>query len=251
MAEVIFLGTASALPTLTQENSYLVLSGDEHATLVDCAGSPYRQLLQAGLDLRRLDSLILTHFHPDHVYGLPALLIALWLAGRSAPLHLHATAEVLASAQRLIALFQPEEWPGMFTLHPHVIPDKPGEAVLANSDFEIMAAPVRHIIPTIGLRVLNRRSGAALAYSSDTEPCAAVSLLARQASLLIHEASGARMGHSSAEQAGRIAQEAGAERLVLTHYDSAETPPAILQREARMTFAGPIHVAQDLDRFTW
>jgi len=251
MAEAVLLGTARALPTPDQENTYIALVGTEHIELIDCAGSPYRQLLIAGLDPNRLDSVILTHFHPDHVYGLPALILSLWLAGRRSPLEFYATADTIAYSRALLALFHPEQWPAMFALDYHVITMEPGCRVLTNSDFEITAAPVQHIVPTIGLRVLNRISGAVLAYSADTEPCPNLRRLATHAHLLIHEATGARKGHSSAAQAGQLAQEVGAQKLVLVHYDARETPPAVLEQEARRAFTGPVVAGRDLDRFVW
>ncbi|PKO21353.1 MAG: MBL fold metallo-hydrolase [Chloroflexi bacterium HGW-Chloroflexi-1] len=205
MAEAVLLGTARALPSVDQENTYLALVGEEHAVLIDCAGSPYRRLQQASLDPNHLDSVILTHFHPDHVYGLPALMLSLWLTGRQSPLEIHASADTSERTQALLALFHPEQWPAMFEIRYHVVAMEPGCAVLTSADFEITAAPVQHIVPTIGLRVINRISGAVLTYSADTEPCPNLRRLARGANLLIHEASGARKGHSSAAQAGLIA----------------------------------------------
>lgn len=107
------------------------------------------------------------------------------------------------------------------------------------------------MLPTIGLRVLNRASGHLLAYSADTEPGEGIRYLARGVNLLVHEASGESLGHSSAAQAGNIAREAGVERLVLVHYSVEETPREILEEEARKTFGGHVYAARDFDRFTW
>jgi len=251
MAEAIFLGTGHAVPSLQQENTYIALAGEHHTVLIDCGGSPYRQALRANLDLSRLDVIILTHFHPDHVYGLPALLLALCLTGRQAPLKIYALPEISQSVQAMLALYHPEQWPAMFALSYHVIAPEPGTLVLNNSDFQITAAPVKHVIPTIGLRVLNHLSGNVLAYSSDTEPCHNVQLLAQNASLLIHEATGARPGHSSAAQAGVVAQKAGVRQLVLVHYDAQATPPEALKQAARRAFTGQVSVAQDFDHYPW
>jgi ribonuclease Z len=88
MPEVILLGTGRALPTASQENTYMVLAGRHGLVMVDCAGAPFRSLLKARLDPARLSALIITHFHPDHAYGVPSLLLSLWLAGRSETLDL-------------------------------------------------------------------------------------------------------------------------------------------------------------------
>ena len=59
-----------------------------------------------------------------------------------------------------------------------------------------------------------------MCYSSDTQPCDNMVELARGVDVLIHEATGEKMGHSSPEQAGEIAQRAGAGQLLLIHYPS-------------------------------
>lgn len=251
MAEAILLGTASALPSPEQENTHLILRGEHHLVLIDCAGSPYRRLQQAGLDPGTLDGLIVTHFHPDHVYGVPSLLLSLWMIGRRQPLDIYGSSVALELLQRMLAPFGFEGWPAMSEVRYHAFPLLIGAPVLANHDFEIMAAPVRHMVPTCGLRVLNRLSGRVLAYSSDTEPCEGVRWLARDADTLIHEAAGARKGHSSAAQAGALAQEMGVRQLVLVHYDAQRTAPEALEAEAKAVFTGLVCAARDLQRFAW
>jgi len=251
MAEVVLLGTGRALPAPEQENTYMALVGEHHTVLVDCGGSPCRQLLLAGLELDRLDTLILTHFDPDHVYGVPALLMGLWLAGRREPLDIYALADTCELTQAMVALYRPERWPAMFAMRYHVVVPGPGTPLFDGPDFRVTAEPVQHFVPTMGVRVLNRRSGKTLAYSSDTEPCQGVLSLARGANLLLHEAAGETMGHSSAAQAGAAARDAGVARLVLVHYDARETPPDLLEQEARGVYNGFVRAGRDFDRFTW
>ncbi len=251
MPEVIMLGTGRALPTATQENTYLALSGAQSLIMVDCAGAPYRQMLKAGLDPARLSALIITHFHPDHAYGVPSLLISLWLAGRTQPLDLYAPDAALSRVRDTLDLYDPDSWPGMYTVNYHGIATTRGAPVLTDDDFTITAARGLHFIPTVGLRITDRATGLSLAYSSDTEPSADIAELARGADLLIHEASGSGRGHSSAAQAAGVAGDARARRLVLVHYDRTATPPATMRRQARSVFSGEITVAKDFDRFTW
>jgi len=84
-----------------------------------------------------------------------------------------------------------------------------------------------------------------MVYSSDTEPCPAMVRLARGADVLFHEATGATPGHTSAAQAGAIAQEAGVKSLYLIHYRSDENDTQEMIREAQKTFNGPVFLAKD------
>jgi ribonuclease Z len=250
MAEVVLLGTGAALPAADQENTYMALIGESHIVLVDCAGSPLQRLLQAGVDISRLDRLVLTHAHPDHIYGVPSLLLSLWLAGRRLPLQIHGPEDVCEVVRAMMALYRPERWPGMYRVEYVPVALEAGSPVFNSPDFAVSAAPGQHMLPSIGLRVVSTLSGRALVYSSDTEPSLAIRNLAHGAYLLLHEAAGEGLGHSSGAQAGTLARQAGVDRLVLVHYHGGQAPAALLQ-EASSAFGGPVQLGQDFERFSW
>jgi len=97
------------------------------------------------------------------------------------------------------------------------------------------------------------RPGKSVAYCLDTRPCATAIDLARNVDLLIHEATyteefaieAQQYGHSTAAQAARTARDAGARRLLITHFSSRYPDPAPLLREAREIFPETI-LAEDL-----
>jgi len=82
MPKVIILGSSNAIPDEKHENSHMALVGDERLVLIDCVNNPIVRLRKAGLDVEDITDLLLTHFHPDHVSGVPLLLMDLWLLGR-------------------------------------------------------------------------------------------------------------------------------------------------------------------------
>ena len=98
---MIILGSAAAVPDINHENTFLAFKGEREFVLVDCPGSPLPRLQQAELDWHNLNHIILTHFHADHVAGLPNFLIDMWLLGRKEPVCLHGTAETLKRSQAL------------------------------------------------------------------------------------------------------------------------------------------------------
>jgi ribonuclease BN (tRNA processing enzyme) len=122
---------------------------------------------------------------------------------------------------------------------------------MENKDFRIRAWPVRHYdVPTIGMRIENKHNGNILAYSCDTMMFPGLVELARGSHILIHEAAGNDgFGHSSARQAGEVASEAGAKKLLLIHYHVWNTDPEPLVAEAQETFDGPVHLCKDYDEF--
>jgi ribonuclease Z len=116
--------------------------------------------------------------------------------------------------------------------------------VLSCDEFRILSSPVQHYIPTMGLRFEFGQPKKVIAYSCDTEPTDSVVRLAGGADVLIHEASGAFHGHSSATQAAGIARQAEVGELDLIHYPSEKMPQELID-EASQSFDGPVKVAQD------
>ena len=202
----------------------------------------------AGVAHASLSAVIITHIHPDHAYGLPLLLMGLWLLGRTRRLPIYALGGVAGRLRAVMEAYEWHDWPRFFPVDFMPIEDSAGALVLDNDDFRITAARNDHMVPTVGLRIENKASGFVTAYSSDTAPCAAVIELARGADLFIHEAAGATLGHSSAAQAGEVARQAGVKKLILVHYQTY-SDPAALAAEAEATFKGPVEVAQDMAEY--
>ncbi len=245
MSKLIILGASNAIPTLESENSHMVLVGANRMVLVDCGSNPILRLEKAGLDFNNLTDVIVTHFHPDHVSGLPLLLLDMWLMGRKRSLNIYGLHHTLDRVEDLMGFYGWADWPRFFPVCFNRLPLDEMEPFLECPDFNITGSPVHHLIPTIGLRVDFKDSGQALAYSSDTEPCEQVVHLAAGVDVLIHEAAGASLGHSSAAQAGEIAARAEAAALYLIHYPTGRFAGDDLVSEAKSQFQGRIALAKD------
>ena len=73
MFEIVFLGTAASVPTPARGLPALMVLHRARRFLIDCGEGTQRQLLKSGLKYRRLDTVLLTHGHLDHVLGLGGL----------------------------------------------------------------------------------------------------------------------------------------------------------------------------------
>jgi ribonuclease Z len=245
MPKLILLGSSNAIPDKDHENTHMVLVGKERTVLVDCVSNPILRLQQAGVDLDAITDMVLTHFHPDHVAGVPLLLMNMWLMGRRKPLNIYGLHHTLDRMENLMSSYQWDEWPGFFPVAFFRLPMQELAQVLDCGEFHILASPVHHMIPAIGLRIEFKESRKSLAYSCDTEPCDEVVHLAEGADVLIHEAAGAFRGHSSAAQAGEMARQAEAGALILIHYPTGKYASGDLAAEARERFEGPVRLAED------
>ena len=73
MFELVFLGTSASAPSIHRGLSSALVIAQEHRFLIDCGEGTQRQILRSGLGFRRLDKILLTHGHLDHILGLGGL----------------------------------------------------------------------------------------------------------------------------------------------------------------------------------
>jgi ribonuclease Z len=243
MVRLLVLGTAHSVADETHRHTHWAVVGARTGLLVDCGVCPRSRLEALGVERDRITDVFITHFHPDHVSGLPLYLLELWRTGRQSPLTIRASGECMQRVESMLELYGWREWPGMFPVRFHAIPAGEWAEVAVMEEWCASASPVPHIIPTAAIRV-DVDAGGSVVYSSDTEPSEALVRLAEGADVLLHEASGAGVGHCSAAQAARAAAQAGVARLVLVHYDPTREPAEILA-EAGHEFTGRIDVAVD------
>ena len=254
-----FFGTSAAVPSPDRDNTALAFYSDDEVVLVDCSGSPYQKLLKAGLDPMRVSSLIVTHRHVDHVYGIPSLAHNMGLAGRRAPIRVYALAETMRTVRGFMDLFPLEE-KMPYRIELHEIPAKEGYDVLRARGFNVLSTPVKHGAANIGLRVEwdSPRERGAVVYSSDTSPCPTLLALARGADILIHEATflhdevarAAADGHTTGYQAGEVARQAGVKRLILCHFGAGlYRRLEELRLEAEHAFGGPAEIPEELREY--
>jgi ribonuclease Z len=254
-AYVVPLGVVGALPDARHHNTYLAVVRNERFWMVDCAGSPVTQLDRAGLDPMNLQGVIITHFHPDHVYGLPALLLGLFVQGiaetrpRQEPLSIYARPEVLWQVRSLVELFDYQDWVWALPIEYHPVATEVGALIEEGGPFTVRAAPSRHSIPSLALRFETPDRPSTFVYSSDTLPCFEVEQLAQNATWLFHESGGSGHGHSMPRDVGALAMRANVENLALIHYTTQHEAQQQMLTEAREAFEGPVQLAEELKRY--
>jgi ribonuclease BN (tRNA processing enzyme) len=246
------LGTGAFAPHPTRGGPAVAVLAGGGQFLVDAGENVGRSMRRAKLPLEALDGIFLTHFHVDHIAGLPALLFAMYVeAGRGGP-----------KPDRL-TIFGP---PGLENLRRGFL-NAYGDWLL-EPGFELEwreIPPDGELAPAAGLKVVSRRvehSGDLICYgyrfveqdkiatiSGDSTFCEALLDLARGAGVFVCE-SGKAIGdrsdapHLTTKEIGLLATDAGVGQLVLTHF----VDPADEQRlaeEVRQYFAGELVVAQD------
>ena len=246
MLKLIILGTATNIPDAYHENTHMVLLSEDRKVLIDGPANPYSRLLQAGVEPNELTDLVLTHFHPDHVGGIPLLLMAMGLSGRKSKLNVFANQHCMERMLRSLEDFGWDKWHD-FEIKMKTLPEVERHLTVSCDAFDLLTTPVKHFIPAVGLRIEPRNNGKVVVYSGDTAPVPSLDRLAEGAEIFIHEAAGASEGHSSARQAGEAAEKARAGELYLVHYPVNGYDQKKLVDEAVEVFSGKVWIPKDFD----
>ncbi|HDZ60764.1 MAG TPA: MBL fold metallo-hydrolase, partial [Candidatus Pacearchaeota archaeon] len=87
--KVTFLGTAASIPTVNRNHTSIHLNYQGENILIDCGEGTQRQFRKAGLNPCKITRILITHWHGDHVLGVPGLLQTLALTGYRKTLHIY------------------------------------------------------------------------------------------------------------------------------------------------------------------
>jgi len=214
VADIIFLGTNGWYDSPTGATLCVLVSTDKADIFLDCGSGFFRA--HRFIDGKKPVFIILSHLHCDHISGLHVLVRMPFTAGLTILVDKGARAKLQD-----------------FINHPFTFPfeDLPYPARLADLDiigndlpFEIRYLPLVHSDPCLGFRITV--DGKTLAFCTDTGYCENAVKLADRSDLLITECShvsgqeDSAWPHLNPESAARIAREAGAKKLFLTHFDA-------------------------------
>ncbi|HEY7062032.1 MAG TPA: MBL fold metallo-hydrolase [Chloroflexota bacterium] len=274
---LIMTGTGTPHPCLERAGPSQVVEVAGDLLLFDCGDGTLRQLMAAGVPAQNVSALFLTHLHEDHLVDLTGFIYGSWYLSRRGsfsnkrvPLEVYGPA---GTGRMLDALKEAHcedledrarvglPMQGLFDQQVH--PVEPG-VILERPGYRVSAAPADHGMEAYAYRI--DYEGGSLVLSGDTTYAESVVKLARGADVLVHEShmvdyrptdptyapvwDNIAAIHSTPEQAGRVAHEAGVRRLIVTHLkpdvDAAQT-----QRRCASEFAGEVTVAEDLMQLAW
>jgi ribonuclease BN (tRNA processing enzyme) len=276
-SRLVLLGTGGGpTPKPNRAATAQVITVGDAAYVVDCGNGVARQLVLAGIKLKALRSIFITHHHSDHNVDYGSLMLLAWAADLATPVNSYGPPPLAEMTQSFLdysrvdiaTRMADEGRPSLAGLiRPHDL-TKAG-LVMQDLNVRVTAALVDHppLVPSFAYRFdCPDRS---IVISGDTRPSEGLVTLARGADLLVHEvmylpalealiasepnATTLRehllASHTSAADVGKVATRAGVKTLVLSHFVPGGFPFVTDDqwRDAvRPHFAGEIIVGRDL-----
>lgn len=229
--KITIVGDSTCIPDPGHDVASFLINGKH---LVDTGWYAALKMRQYGFDPLALESIIITHFHQDHYIGLPQLLFFAGLKRIERPLTIAAPAEHLPRVMKAAEEFlQIARFPQL-TVKYRLVPLRAGDA-FELSDVRVESFAAKHVSgknqpePALAYKVTDKSGGARFVYSGDTSSHPPLAGFARDAALLIHDAS-----HTPVKDSAAIAKQAGVGKLVLIHYTQSRAER--LLQEARAVF---------------
>ncbi|WP_305063879.1 ribonuclease Z [Methanococcoides sp.] len=144
MLKVTFLGTGGSLPTTNRNPSAIMVNRDGELIMFDCGEGAQQQMMRAKTGMMNLSSIFITHFHADHILGIPGLVQTMSFQGRTEPLTIYGPEWVEEFVKFLTAM-------GYYKLKFEInaIRLKSGESIKRDG-YSIVALNTEHNVPSIG-----------------------------------------------------------------------------------------------------
>lgn len=225
--ELIFLGTASAIPSKFRNHSAIALKAFGEVFLFDCGEGTQRQMVKLKLSPMKINKIFITHLHGDHILGIPGIIQSLGFRGRTENLKVYGppgTSFVINSMMNF----------GYFNLKFEIeVHEIKSGIIIDEEDYQIECVKTKHSIPNYSYSIVEKkkprflkdkavklgitpgpdygklhrglnveingriikpeqvlgkpRKGIKIVYSGDTSPTDALIDLAKDADILIHE----------------------------------------------------------------
>jgi ribonuclease Z len=270
------LGTGT--PIFDEERPYttaILLEIGTQRILFDAGRGVTSQLLKQGIDPTTIDTLFITHHHYDHICDLGEFLMGSWHNGRTQPIHVFGPPGTTSIVDALFNQVYARDIAFTLFNEPEVVDIRqlvkvvdvlPG-LVVEGADWRVLAEYVNHgnslglsqtEWPCLGYRLEGQ--GKVVVIGGDAVACAGLDKLAREADVLvlscylaqqeIDNEGFARLSQhiiASSGQVGKIANQCGVRKLVLTHFrrKTAELMRS-LAKDAQTDFTGVLYIGEDL-----
>lgn len=143
MIDITFLGTSHAVPTKEKNQTSILLRYGSEGILVDCGEGTQRQFKIMGISPTKITKILITHWHGDHILGLPGLLQTLALGNYSKTLEIYGPRGTKEFMKLMLEMFIFQE---KIKVDVHEVSEG---VFFENKDFFLEARKMKHQAPCL------------------------------------------------------------------------------------------------------
>lgn len=152
MAKITFLGTSSMIPSKSRNLQAIFMNYGSEGILVDCAEGTQRQFQVAGISITKITKILITHWHGDHVLGLPGLLQSLGSEKPGCHIEIYGpegTNDIFCRLRKIFPGSQKKD------LDIKIIESK-GGIIFSDEDIIIECMEMKHSVPVLGYSITEK-----------------------------------------------------------------------------------------------
>lgn len=255
MIELCFLGTGGSIATKERDNTSFLLKREDARFLIDCPGGVFQKIKRFNCDPRDISAILVTHIHPDHIYGLPSLVHSLMLD--EGLIRLYGSVESVRLCQELLDLFHLRE--KKIKTRIEFITLDPGQSFTLADSVECVSIKVPHSPSSLAFHFHFREEKKDLVYSGDTPDNPSLFQYAAEKDYLIHDCSAPsrifkdhpslKTMHTHSLQLGKNSQKYGVKCLIPCHFfGELDFSLQEIEEEIRKNFTGRLIIPEDFER---
>ncbi len=254
MIELGFLGTGGSYSVAERDNTSFLFNAGQNLILVDTPGGVIQKIQKLGFCPFDLGSILMTHIHPDHVYGLPSVFHSLML--HEGLIHVYGSEETVQFCARHLDLYGLREAKYKTQTELHIV--HPEKSFCLGHAVDVRPFKVRHHSSSLAY-LFHFAQGLTFLYSGDTPADSALLRRAGDFDILCHDSSAPsrffeqypvlKSMHTDSAELGRLAEKAGVKTLIPIHFfGEVEFSLAEIEAEIRQNYTGRLIIPRDFEK---
>jgi len=257
MIELCFLGTGGSVATKERDNTSFLICQEKTLVLVDCPGSVFQKIKKFNFDPRNITAILITHIHPDHIYGLPSFIHALMLDDCLIPLY--GSEEAVNFCKKLLDMFDLLD--KKIKTKIKFISLEAGKSFELESSLQCNSFKVPHSPSSLAFHFRFEEKKKDLFYSGDTPCRPSLFQEAAEKDYLIHDCSAPSRFfkeypslytmHTHSLELGKLSQESKIKCLVPCHFfGELDFSISEVEEEIRENYKGRLILPEDFERIS-
>jgi len=255
MIEISFLGTGGAVAAKERDNASFIIRQDKILILVDCPGSVIQKIKKLDFDPREIQSIFITHIHPDHVYGLPSFIHSLMLD--DCIVDLYGSQESIQFCMELLDLFHLRE--ERIKCRINFVPMEAGKKIKIRPSLRCLPLKVPHHSSSLAFKFYFEDEKKEIVYSGDTPLYSPFFKEIQESDCLIHDCSSPSRFfekypvlysmHTHSIELGQASKDFGIKCLIPCHFfGELDFSLDEIEKELRRSYKGHLIIPKDFSR---